>query len=181
LRRFFVLTVEYLLGFLALAIFAYLAFATGAPTDERFVSAFKITSVIAAVELAVLGARAAPANRLIIGANLWLVLGGAAAFLEQWWLLKIYQRFGEASLFTSILAVGFLSTALSPAGFIGKVGNKAIVLQRSLMLCLAVLVALAIAIFYQGNVKFAAVFPIIALSWFNRLLRQAVPNEPSET
>jgi hypothetical protein len=179
LQRFLVLTIEYLLGFLALAIFAYLAFAAGAPTDERFVSAFKITSVIAALELAVLSTRAAPANRLIIGANLWLVFGGAAAFLEQWWLLKIYQRFGEASLFTSILVVGLLSTVLSPAGFIGKLGNKAIVRQRSVLLLLAVLVA--IAIYYQGNVKFAAVLPVIALSWFNRLLRHAVTNERSET
>ena len=177
MRHTLLATVEYLLGFLALAVFAYLAFASGPTSDERFVNAFKIASIVAVVELAVLLTRASIANRLIIGANIWLALGGAAASLEQWWLLRVYQHFGEASLFASMFAVGVVSIAVSPAGFIGKVGTRAVVLQRSVLLLLAVSAALIIAVYYRGNVKYAAVFPVIALSWLNRLLRQAVPSE----
>ena len=110
MRHLLVAVVEYLLGFLALMVFAYLAFGSGPQSDERFVYAFKIASLVAVVELAALLSRSSPANRLIIGANLWLAVGGAAAFLEQWWLLRTYQHFGEASLFACMLVVGALST-----------------------------------------------------------------------
>lgn len=179
IRRILIGAVEYLLGFLALAVFAYLAFGTGPQTDARFINAFKISAVVAVVELAILFSRTVPANRLIIGANLWLVLGGVAAFLEQWSFLRIYQHFGEASLFSSILAVGIVSLVISPAGFIGQLGERRTVLYRSLILLLAVLVAIAVAMHYRGNVKYAAVFPVIALSWLNRLLRQRIPTKVS--
>lgn len=98
--------VEYLLGFLALALFAYLAFGSATTSDEQFVFAFKASGAVAAAELATLLARATPANRLIIGANIWLIAGGMAALLEQWWFLRTYQQFGEASLFCAMLHAG---------------------------------------------------------------------------
>ena len=168
--------IEYLLGFLALALFAYLAFGRGQTSDEQFVSAFKISGAVALIELVVLLARAVPANRLIIGANLWLIAGGIAAFIEQWWFLRIYQHFGEASLFFAMLCVGIVATVASPAGFIGKQGQKDKVLRASVMLAGAVAVALLAAIYFRGNVKFAAVLPVIALSWVGRMLRRTVPD-----
>ena len=168
--------IEYLLGFLALALFAYLGFGRGPTSDEQFVFAFKICGAVALVELVVLLARAAPANRLIIGANLWLIAGGAAALLEQWWFLRVYQHFGEASLFAAMLCVGVLSTAFSPAGFIGKQGQRDKVLRASVLLAAAVVVALLVAIYFRGNVRYAAVVPVIALSWLGRLLRRTVPD-----
>ena len=175
IRRAAVAVVEYLLGFLALAFFAFLAFGSGLATDERLVSAFKASAPVAVVELAALLWRVAPANRLIIGANLWLVAGGLAAFLEQWWLLKEYQQLGEASLFISMAAVGLASTALSPAGFVAAAGPRRPVVLASLALLAAVCLALVAAVHFRGNVKFAAVVPVIALSCLNRLLQRAVP------
>jgi hypothetical protein len=168
---------EYLLGFVALALFAWLAFGRGPASDERFVFAFEAAGAVAVVELAILLARAAPANRLVIGANLWLVAGAAAALTEQWWLLRLYQRFGEASLFAAMLCVGVLSTAFSPAGFIGQRGPRSRVLRASLLLVAAVALALVPAILYRGEVRYAAVLPVIALSWLGRLLRRGVPDE----
>ena len=114
---------EYLIGFIALAFFAYLAFGRGQTTDDSFVFAFKASSLLAIGELVFLLARTAPANRLILGANLWLIAGGAAAFTEQWWWLRVYQQFGEASLFLAIFLVGVVSTLFLPSGFIGKIGR----------------------------------------------------------
>ena len=163
--------VEYLLGFIALALFAYLAFGRGPATDDGFVYAFKVSGLVALGELAFLLGRPKPANRLVLGANIWLIAGAAAAYLELWWWLRIYQQFGEASLFASMLIVGLASTWLSPAGFVAKLGPTIEVRRASLLLLASVLVALAVAVYFRGNVKLAAVLPVIALSWLNRLLR----------
>lgn len=170
---------EYLLGFLALAVFAYLAFGRGQPTDQGLVWAFKVSALLAAVETAVLLARPTPANRLILGANAWLIAGGTAAFLEQWWWLLLCQRFGEASLFMAILLVGVLSTAFSPVGFIAKAGPRLAVRRSSLVLLACVGGALAAAVHFRGQVQYAAVLPVIALSWVNRLLRHRLPTQPA--
>ena len=175
MRSVVLAVVEYLLGFLALAFFAYLAFSGGPATDERLVLAFKLSAPVAVAELAALLWRSVPANRLILGANIWLVAGGLAAFLEQWWWLKGYQQLGEASLFVTMIIVGLATTALSPTGFVAAAGPRRAVMLASLALLAAVCLALFAAIHFRGNVKFAAVLPVIVLSWLNRLLRRAVP------
>jgi hypothetical protein len=175
MRRAAIAVVEYLFGFLALAVFAFLAFGSGPATDDRLVFAFKTSAPVAVLEVAVLLWRSAPANRLILGANLWLVAGGLAAHLQQWWWLKSYQQLGEAGLFISIGLVGLATTALSPSGFVAVVGPRRPVVMASFALLAAVLVALLAAVCFRGNVKFAAVVPVIALSWLNRLLRRTVP------
>jgi hypothetical protein len=167
---------EYLLGFIALAVFAYLAFGRGPTSDEGFVFAFKVSGLVAAAEVGLLLSRRAAANRLILGANLWLISGSLAAFLEQWWWLRTYQHFGEASLFFSMLLVGLASTWLSPAGFVAKIGPAMAVRRSSLLLLAAVFVAMGLAVYFRGNVKYAAVLPVIGLSWLNRLLRHRLPS-----
>ncbi len=162
--------IEYLLGFVALALFAFLAFGRGPATDEGFIHAFKVSGQVATVELAALLLRAKPANRLILGANIWLIAGCLAAYLEFWWWLRVYQQFGEASLFVSMLIVGLASTWLSRSGFVAKLGPAIEVRRASLLLLASVLAALVVAVYFRGDVKFAAVLPVIALSWFNRLL-----------
>lgn len=166
--------VEYVLGFLALALFAFMAYGSGPPTDERLLLAFKVSAPVAVVELAVLWWRAAPANRLILGANLWLTAGGLAALLQQWWWLKGYQQLGEAGLFVAMALVGLATIAFSPAGFVAVIGPRRRVVLASFGLLAAVLLALWAAVHFRGDVKFAAVFPVIALSWLNRLLRRMV-------
>ena len=175
MRSVVVALIEYLLGFLALAFFAFLAFGGGPSTDERLVFAFKASAPVAIVEIVALLWRSAAVNRLILGANLWLVAGGLAAFLEQWWWLRGYQQLGEASLFISMAVVGVATTALSPAGFVAAAGPRRPVVFASLALLAAVCLAFFVAVHFRGNVKFAAVVPLIALSWLNRLLQRAVP------
>jgi hypothetical protein len=166
--------VEYLLGFIALALFAFLAFGRGPASDDGFLHAFKLSGWVAATELVFLLVRAKPANRLVLGANIWLIAGGAAAYLELWWWLRLYQQFGEASLFVSMLIVGLASTWLSPSGFVAKLGPTIEVRRASLLLLASVLVALVVAVYFRGDVKYAAVLPVIALSWLNRILRLRV-------
>ena len=172
MKRVALAVLGYALGFLALAVFAALAFGSGKPSDERMVLAFKVGATIAVLELAVLFWRRAPANRLIIGANAWLLAGGMAALLEQWWVLEAYRRIGEAGLFVAMLAVGLLTMAFSSTGFVAASGERSRVLWSSVALLAAVSLALYAAVQFRGDVKLAAVLPVIALSWLNRLLRR---------
>lgn len=174
MRRVLLAVIEYLLGFLALAFFAFLAFGLPSPTDDRLLFAFKAATPVALAELAFLWWRPSPANRLILGANLWLVAGGLAAWTQQWWWLRGYQQLGEASLFLSIGVVGLVTTAFSSSGFVAADGPRRPVVWASICLLLAVGLALVAAVHFRGNVKFAAVVPVIALSWLNRLLRRVV-------
>lgn len=172
MKRAVIVVIEYLLGFLALAVFGAYAFAQGTPTNERWVFSFKLGACLAALELLILTRRAAPINRLILGANIWLLVGGLAAFLQQWWLLRAYERFGEASLFAAMLAVGIVATVAMPGGFVAASGPPRKVLIASSALLASVAVALAFAVAFQGNVKVTAVLPVIALSWLNRALQR---------
>ena len=172
MQRAAIAVVEYLLGFFALAVFAAFVFAAGPPTTDRWVLAFKLGACLAAIELLVLVMRKSPANRLIVGANLWLFIGGIAAFSQQWWLLQTYERYGEASLFATMLGVGLVATAAFPGGFVAATGPRRKVMLASLALLAAVTGAMALAITYKGNIKVAAVYPVIALAWLNRALRQ---------
>lgn len=62
--------IEYLLGFIALAVFAAYAYANGMPTVARWESAFKLGAALAAIEITVLYLRKSPINRLILGGNI---------------------------------------------------------------------------------------------------------------
>lgn len=115
---------EYLLGFLALAVFAALTFSQGAPSDERLLFVFKAGGGFAVAELAALIFRAVPANRLIVDANLWLAAGGLAARTRQWWWLEGYRYLGESGLFIGIAPVRLVTTLLSGAGFVGVRGER---------------------------------------------------------
>jgi hypothetical protein len=177
MRQAITATVKYLLGFIALAVFGYLAFGSGPTSDAKFVHAFKVAGIVAVVEVTILMFRPAPVDRLIFGANLWLIVGGSAALLKQWWVLRIYEDFDAVSMFATMLGVGIVSTAFSRAGFVGKLGHRAKVLRASLILTGAVAIALLSAIKFRGDVKYAAIFPMIALSWLSRLLRTSVSDE----
>ncbi len=168
--------IDYLFGFFALALFAAYAYANGHPTEERWESAFLLGGVLALLELIFLLSRRAPANRLIVGANIWLLAGGIAAFFEQWWLLRGYEKLGEASVFLAMLVVGAFFTVLSPLGFLGILGPVRRVRNDSVILLIAVGVALAVAVVFRGDVKLAAVFPIIALAWFYRFMKMRAKN-----
>lgn len=167
---------DYLVGFIALAVFGAYAFA-GPPSDQRWVAAFKLGAALAVMELLYLWWRSLPANRLILGANLWLLAGGLAAATQQWWLLLGYQRWGEASLFVAMLVVGLAATLGSRAGFVGAAGPPHKVRRASLALLAAVAGALATAVAFRGDAKLAAVLPVIGLSWLNRALRLYVQRD----
>lgn len=177
MRALLIGLVEYLLGFLALAVFAAVAFGAGpVPADERWLSAFRLGAAVAVIELVVLVRRAEPTNRLILGANAWLIVGGLAALTQQWWVLQGMQRLGEASLFGCMFVVG-LGSLPTRAGFVAVIGPRRRVMLASWALLGATLGALGVAHHFRGDPRLAAVLPVIGLSWLGRALRRYAARE----
>jgi hypothetical protein len=157
--------------FFPLSVFATYAFWAGVPTGARWVEAFQLAAVAAVVQLAILLPRRRPTNRLILGANLYLLVGGAAALGRQWWLLEAYGVLQETGIFLSIAGVGVVTTFATPAGFVAVPGApRADVRRASLWLLGATLGAVAVALLFRGHRGLAAVAPVIALAVLQRVL-----------
>lgn len=165
---------EYLLGFLALSVFATLAFRSGVPSDATWRTAFTIGGAVAAVELAILLLRSKPASRLILGANVWL-MGGAVAFVtKQWWILQVYDRWKGAGLVACMLGAGLVATMVSRAGFVAVEGERRKVLASSLLLIAVTSGLLWYVLVATGPVAAVLVAPLTALALLARGLRMWV-------
>jgi alpha-beta hydrolase superfamily lysophospholipase len=165
-------TVLGLIQFLPLSVFATYAFRYGAPTSARWIAAFEMAAVVAAIQLVILLPRHQPANRLILGANLYLLVGGAAAVTHQWWVLEAYDVLGESAIFLFMLTVGGVTTWATPSGFVAVDGApRDEVRLVSLWMLGATLAAVVVAVVFRGDRTWAAVVPVLALALLQRWLR----------
>lgn len=169
-----------LVQFFPLSLFASYAFWNGAPDDTRWEEAFKLASVAALLQLLIVLPQPRPASRLVLSANLYLLLGGLAFMAHQWWYLRLYDGLQESAIFIIMLGVGLVTTLATGAGFVAAPSApRRQVLRASLWLLAATLLALAISFAYRGDRYLAAVYPIIGLAVTHRLLlhrvRQATP------
>lgn len=160
-----------LIQFLPLSLFATYAFWYGAPDELRWKHAFQLASVAALVQLAVVLPQPRPVSRLVLAANLYLLLGGVAFFAQQWWFLRLYDALRESAIFLIMLAVGLVTTFGSRAGFVAASAlPRAPVIRASLWLLAATVLALVVSVTYRSDRYLAAVYPIIGLAVIHRVL-----------
>jgi hypothetical protein len=167
----------YLLGFLALATFAMIAFGTGAPDVATWRRAFLIGGTVAVLELGVLFAMAKPANRLVVAANVYLAAGGLAFALQQWWFLKGYERFGLSGILLAMLVVGVVTTFASRAGFVGMHAPQSLIRRASYILLGFVLLGLVCAQAFPSVDKGAGIVIITVLAYSYRAMRNWVSRQ----
>jgi hypothetical protein len=122
----------------------------------------------------------ASSNGLILGANVWLLLGGLATVAHLGVILAWYDTQREASVFMVIFLVGGLLTMLAPGGFVGVKAQRRQVLMASLALLAVVIVDIAVAAPFRGNLRWGAVVPMAALIWISRIVRRRLTPESSE-
>lgn len=170
-----------LVQFAPLSVFAAVAFA-GGPAGSRWELAFELASLVALVQLAIVLPQRRPANRLVLAANLYLLLGGLAFLTRQWSYLALYEALRASAIFLFMLGVGCVTALVGQAGYIGvpTAAPRHAVFRASLVLLLATAAALAMSVLFRGERYLAAVFPIIALALLQRWLvrrvqRLAVP------
>ena len=168
-----------LIQFLPLSSFASFAFWNGVPTNERWIQAFEFGALAGVIQLIIIYFQPNPVNRLILGANLYLIVGGVAAFLHQWWLFKLYGSLQESAIFIFILGVGLVATFATAAGFLSvktSAGHK--VKNYSYCLLVATVMALSCSLIFQGDRTWSVIVPIIVLAllqrFFSYKLRQAI-------
>jgi len=116
-------------------------------------------------------------SRLILSANLYLILGGLAAFFQQWWYLELYNTLQESAIFIMMLFVAVITMLGTNNGFVGI--DKALITdakervkinKKSAYLFIGVLVSLVVSVFFKGNITISVVAPIVVLAIFQRYL-----------
>jgi hypothetical protein len=156
-----------LIQFFPLSTFATFAFWNGAPTNGRWLEAFQLGALLGLIQLIILLPQKKPLNRLVLAGNIYLILGGLAAFFQQWWYLKLYDSLRESAIILLMVIVGSLTTFVSSSGFIAVKGSDR---KFSVYLLVATLSMLPFAIIFEGNRTYAAVLPIIFLAILQRYL-----------
>ena len=160
-----------LVQFLPLSLFATYAFWNGAPDELRWQQAFEIASLAAIAQLAIVLPQSRPANRLVLAANLYLMLGGLAFLTRQWWYLQIYDALQESAIFVVMLCVGIGATLFTRSGFAALMhASRQAVIRASLWMLLATVLALGASVAFRGNRNLAAVLPIVCLAVLQRSL-----------
>lgn len=169
----------HLLQFLPLSGFLLVAFRHGAPGLEDWLIAFMAGGAIAVLQvlLTLAFARGRPLNRMLLGANAYLVVGGFSALTNQLWILQSLNDLRESGLFLCIFAVGVITTFGSRAGFVGQEhGADRSKTRRDSLLLLAMAIAATIPSFlFRGHLVVSAVVPLTLLTIANRWLRNRTP------
>lgn len=168
---------SYLLGYLALVVFAMIAFGSGVPDAAIWQRAFLIGGGVAVVELFVLWAMPKPANRLVVAANLYLAVGGLAFASKQWWLLERYEKFGLSGILLVMLGVGLVTTFASKPGFVGMVAPPALIRRASCLLLGFVALGLVGAQAFPVIDKGVGVVIITVLAYSQRAVRNWVSRQ----
>lgn len=143
---------------------------------ERAATLFVVAAGEAVMITAALLAVRARFNPVLLGTNLWLILGAAGYGLPIEPLADVLGRFQAAGLFACALAVGGLLTAVSPTGYIGvELPERRTVLAGSVILLALTAAALAWALIFADNVRLGGGLPFILLNVTRRVLgRQLV-------
>jgi hypothetical protein len=164
-----------LLQFLPLTVFLNVAFQNGAPQTADWLNAFMWGGVAAVLQLVLTYflLQGLPFNRLILGVNFYLILGGAAVLTNQIALLKILGNLKESGIFLCVLIIGICTTVVSKAGFIGvmDISSPSRLQQYSVWLLLLTFAAVAASFWFRGKPIFSAAIPLIVLSVASRLFK----------
>ena len=163
-----------LLQFFPLSCFLFSAFRHGNPQPEDWLIAFMVGGSVAVLQiiLASMLSRGRPLNRLLLGVNAYLAVGGLSALTSQLWILQMLDYLRESGLFLCILAVGVLTTIGSKAGFVGEVDSHAQARTKRYSLALLGLATVATipSFLIRGQLVFSAVIPLTLLTITNRRL-----------
>ncbi len=170
-----------LVQFFPLSLFATYAFWHGVPDEQRWREAFQLSAVAAVIQLLIVLPQSRPANRLVLAANTYVMLGGIAFMTHQWWFLKLYDSLRESAIFIVMLCVGAMAMLFTKAGYAAlSDAPRGTTTRASLWLLGATLLALGTSVLFRGDQTLAAVIPIIALAVLQRFLVYRA-GRPSQT
>lgn len=160
--------------FLPITAFVLVARAKGF-TVEGWKAGFLVGEALAVLEMIVFLSLKLPIHRLLLGVNLYLVVGSMAFTFSLEPLLTLYGNLRESALFGMIAVIGVVSTLFSPKGFIEVAHpDRARVRRFSWMLVGVSIVSLTVSFLYRSNVWLAGTLPFVLLLVSRRFLQQRV-------
>ncbi len=157
-----------MLQFFPMSVFLRTALLNGKPQASDWLYAFMWGGSASILHLALLTffSRDKPLNRIILGVNLYLIIGGIAVVTNQTALLNLLKILKESGIFLCLLVVGVSTTFASKAGFVGVTEPSMSKDIRSYSIWLIILTCAAItaSFLFKGQMIVSAAAPLISLS-----------------
>jgi hypothetical protein len=133
--------------------------------------AFIIGGCLAVIEKSLLFANRFPLDRILLGTDVFLIIGGLGYLFSLQLILNIYLSLFHATLFASLLIVGVLTTFFTERGFIGVNHHQRYqVLLFSLFLLGAGVAAFLVSYIFRGDYMLAGVLPFTGMLVVNWIL-----------
>lgn len=134
-------------------------------TPDAWQNAFILAGFVALLVFIVLWQHAPNIDRLVLGLNIFFLLGAYAIVSGNNALLEWYSASQGGPLFSCVVAVGLLATLFSPHGFVGmKSKNKQAIQYASFLLLAASVVALIWSVTADDRgILFAVALPFLIL------------------
>jgi hypothetical protein len=166
-----------LLQFLPLSLFSMIGFWQAQTSNESWLLAFQVAALVGICQLVLISKLKIMMSRLILSANIYLILGGLAAFFQQWWYLAFYSMLQESAIFIVMIVVGITTMLFSNNGFVGinktrikETKHRININKKSAYLFIAVLISLVVSWVFKGDIALSVVAPIVVLALFQRYL-----------
>jgi hypothetical protein len=161
-----------LFQFAPLSLFITLA-KKGGFTNEAWEGAFIAGSLLAFVETLFLLWKGKPLNRLLLGANIYLIIGGVATALNLLWLLRLYSQLRASAIFIVIFGVGLITTVFTSRGFLGVPAiSKHEVMRLSYILLGFTTICGIVSFWFREDVFLSGTLPVVTLIFIKWLLNK---------
>ena len=134
-------------------------------------SSFALAGILAMVLSGVLVALKVAQNPILVGVNVWLVVGAAAFAVPLEALEAAYVTQQAITLFVGIALVALVQNLAVPGGFLGSVDlPPATVRRASWVLWAVALLAIAWSAAFHGEIRVGGALPFIALNVVRRMM-----------
>jgi hypothetical protein len=141
---------------------------------EAWGLAFEVGGLLAVVETAILIWKRVTLNRLLLGANVFLMVGALGFGLQIPFIVSLYGRTHESALFGAVFVVGLLTTFFTTAGFIEMPSlDRKTVVRRSGALLVVTAICMTLSIALKGNVMLGGTLPFVLLIVARQFLRRS--------
>ena len=174
-----VLPIDYLSSLVKyIPILAFVIYTNIIATND-WSSGFIIGGILAIIQLVFFTIKSKMINRIIIGADIYLIIAGLAAASKWGYLLLILNNLRETGLLLCIFLVGIYTTAFSRAGFIGTDNYERPEKTKSysiILLCISA-IAVGISFVFRNNRVIAIILPIIIIASADKALLKKITTE----
>ena len=139
---------------------------------ENWKSPFVVSGLVALIVILSFFYKKIVFNRILLGVNLYLISGGLAFIMHQWWLIGIYNQLQASGMILWIIATGIITIFLSPKGFIGvDSSDRNSIKKYSNYLLFFSVIAFTVSFGLRGNILFSELVPFTCLFLLQRLFK----------